>query len=355
MGKKGGGKAPAAPDPFETAKAESQFNRLDTYGPNGASQVYGYTDPSGNFVRGSAPKGQQAAVQSIESPLERAMRGILEPASMALTQRVVTDNIAGMPAAARVGDRGTVAKSIFDRNMSMMQPSIDKGNTRLLGNLQARGIPIGSTAFNEAYGAQQRETQDTISRLAMDADTAAGAEQTRQFGLDQAQRGNAISELVAAMGGGYAAPTNLPSANAPSVNYSGLVGDKYKADQANYNQQQQQKSAGMSALGSMGSALLMKCTEAAKDIHGTLPPGLPAAIIGTLPLHIWSYKPGEGPEGDIAPHFGPMAEDFQRISGLGDGKTISVIDMLGLLSGALQDALARIIVLERIVDGEDLH
>ena len=257
MGKKGGSSAPAAPDPYKTASAEAQFNRLNTYGPGGGGTRYGYTDANGNFIAGVAPQGYQSAVKTIESPVERAMRLALEPASLDLTRRVIRDNISGMPDAARVKDRGTVAQSIFDRTFSLMAPAIEKGNSRLLTNLQSRGIPIGSEAFNEAYGDQQTRTQDTISRLAMDADINAGNEQTRQFGLDSASRSNAIAELVAAMGGGYNPPTNAPSGNAPGVNYSGLVGEKYKNDLAQYQSDQQNRTATMGALGSLGGALLM--------------------------------------------------------------------------------------------------
>lgn len=204
MGK--GSKAPAAPDPYKTASTEAQFNRLDTYGPSGSGTQYGYTDASGNFVRGLAPQGSQAAIKQNETEFEKQIRQMLEPASVSLTGRIVNDNINGMPDAARVGDRGTVAKSIFDRNYSMMKPAIDKNNDKLLTNLQARGIPVGAEAFNEAYGEQQRQTQDTISRLAQDADINAGGEQSRQFGLDASARSNSIAELVAAMGGGYNPP-----------------------------------------------------------------------------------------------------------------------------------------------------
>ncbi len=256
MGK--GGKAPAAPDPYKTASAEAQFNRLDTYSPSGSGQQYGYTDASGNFVRGTPPAGSQSAVKQVESDFERQIREMLQPASVALTGRIVDDNIAGMPDAARVGDRGTVAKSIFDRSFSMMKPAIDQGNDRLLTNLQSRGLPVGGKAFNDAYGAQQRETQDTISRLAQDADINAGNEQTRQFGLDATARSNSIAELVAAMGGGYNPPNATPNGNASNVNYAGMVGEKYKADQANYQANQQSKAQTAGALGSLGGALLMK-------------------------------------------------------------------------------------------------
>ena len=283
MGK--GSKAPAAPDPYKTASAEAQFNRLDTFSPSGSGVQYGYTDASGNFVRGPAPKGSQSAVKQVESDFEKQIRQLLEPASVSLTGRIVNDNINGMPDAARVKDRGSVAQSMFDRSFSLMKPAIDQGNDRLLTNLQSRGIPVGGEAFNEAYGAQQRETQDTLSRLAMDADINAGNEQSRQFGLDASARGNAISELVAAMGGGYNPPNASPNGSAPGVNYSGLVGQKYQADMAQYQAKQQQQSATMGALGSLGGALLMKPSDRRlkADVRRI-------GMRGRLPLYAFRYR-----------------------------------------------------------------
>jgi len=281
MGK--GAKAPAAPDPYRTASAEAQFNRLDTFSPSGSGTAYGYTDPSGNFVRGTPPEGRQAAVRQTESASEKAIREALEPASVALTNRVIGDNITGMPDAARVRDRGGIAQSIFDRSFSMMKPAMDQGNDRLMSNLQARGIPVGGEAFNEAYGAQQRETQDTISRLAQDADINAGQEQTRQFGLDASARQGSIAELVAAMGGGFNPPNAQPSGNAPGVNYSSLVGERYRADQANHQARQQQQGATMGALGSLGGSLLMKSDRRIKrDIRRI-------GRRGGLPLYEYRY------------------------------------------------------------------
>lgn len=342
MGKKGGS-APPAPDAYETASTEAQFNRLDTYGPAGGGVRHGYTDANGNFVAGVAPQGRQSAVSTVESDIDRQLRLMLEPAALDLTGRVISDNITGMPDAARVKDRSDVAADIFNRNFSLMSPALERSQNRLLTNLQARGLPVGSEAFNEAYGNQQRETGETLSRLAMDANVAAGQEQSRQFGLDAAARSNAIAELVAAMGGGYNPPGNVPSGAAPSVNYSGLVGRQYDNEMAQYNAQQQQRASTAGALGSLGGALLMKCTRAAKDVSGGLNPVWAAEVLSNLPLHIWTYKPGEAPQGDHGrAHIGPMAEDFHGLTTLGDGRTIDAVDIIGLLAGALQFSLAQI-------------
>lgn len=238
-------KAPSAPDPYATASAESQFNRLDTYGADGSGIRYGYTDENGNFVQGQPPEGQQAAQGVIESDTQRMLREMLDPASVKLTENIINDNIDNMPKAARVGDRGDIAQDIFDRNYSLMEPNFKQESDRMMANLQARGIPVGSEAFNETYAQQQASVGDTLSRLSQDANIGAGQEQSRQFGLDQAARSSSISELVAAMGGGYSAPSAAPSGNAPSVNYTGAVNNAYQADMANHqnNQAQQQNTA----------------------------------------------------------------------------------------------------------------
>lgn len=257
MGK--GGSAPQAPDPYETAAAEAQFNRIDTYSPSGSGTRYGYTDPeTGQFRQGVAPQGVQSAVSSVESPWERSIRETLQPGSIALADRLVQDNIVNMPGAPRVGDRGQVAQNIFDRTFSTMAPGIERTNSKLLTNLQARGLPVGGEAFNEAYGNQIQQTQDTIARLALDADTAAGGEQSRQFGLDAAQRQNAMAEIAAVMGGGYNPPSSVPSGNAAGVNYSGLVGQQYQQELAQHNADQQRRSQTAGALGSLGGAMIMK-------------------------------------------------------------------------------------------------
>lgn len=345
MGK--GSKAPKPPDPRETAAAEAQFNRLDTYSPSGSGVRYGFTDEQGQFQQGVAPEGQQSAQTYIESPFEQQIRQTLEPASVALTDRVVQDNIQGMPDAPRIQDRSDVAQDIFNRNFSLMAPGIDKANERLLTNLQARGLPIGGEAFNDAYGEQLQTTQDTIARLGMDANLAAGQEQSRQFGLDQASRSGAVAELVAAMGGGYNPPNSMPGGQAAGVNYSGLVGQQYQAQMNQYNQQQQQKMGTASALGSIGGALLMKSTRMSKNVTGHANTVGAAEVIKRIPLHAWTYKPDHAPIGDHGGfHVGPMAEDFQKLTGLGIPTRIDAVDYLGVLSAALQNALHRIEQLE---------
>ncbi len=340
MGK--GSSAPRPPDPYQTARAESQFNRLDTYSPSGGGVRYGYTDAQGNFVQGMPGRGQRSAVSYQESPWERSIREMLQPASTGLIGRMIRDNVTNLPDAPRVRDRPDVARDIFDRNMSLMAPAIEQGQSRLLTNLQARGLPVGGAAFNDAYGAQTRETQGMIARLAQDANVAAGQEQSREFGLGQAQRQQAISEIVAAMGGSYNPPNNVPSGNAAGIPIGQMIGDNYQQRLAAWREGDAQRTAAMNTLGNLAGSALMKCSAGLKERLGDLDVEAAAEAVASLPLHAWRYRDFE----DGAVHVGPMAEDFHAATGLGDGRTIHVIDMVGVLAGALQAAMARIAALE---------
>jgi hypothetical protein len=342
---------PPPPDAKETARAETQFNRFDTYSPSGSGVRHGYTDASGQFVGGVVPDNAQAAQKYIESQTDAAIRGLAEPAAVQLTQRVIDDNVTNMPDAARIKDRGNVAQSIFDRTMSMMRPEIDKNQSRLLSNLQNRGLPVGSEAFNDSYTAQQRETDNMISRLAMDADIAAGQEQSRMFGLESQERSNSISELMAAITGNYTPVNNLPSGQGQPVAYGSMVQNQYDAQMQQWQIKNQQASQTAGALGSLGAALI-KSDMAMKEIHGIVDMAFAQRVLVAMPVQAWRYKDGVG---DDAVHVGPMAQDFQRITGLGDGENINVIDYLGLLHAALQGAFWRISVLEHQINGGEVH
>ncbi|MCT4559721.1 MAG: tail fiber domain-containing protein [Pelagimonas sp.] len=73
-------------------------------------------------------------------------------------------------------------------------------------------------------------------------------------------------------------------------------------------------------------------------------------VIENIPVYTWLYKPEHAPVGDHGTtHIGPMAEDFQRMTGLGAPDKIDAVDYLGVLTAALQGALLRISELEAAV------
>jgi len=85
--------------------------------------------------------------------------------------------------------------------------------------------------------------------------------------------------------------------------------------------------------GDVASAALMASSRSYKeDIKPVSSKGIMKKF-KDLKIYDWKYK------GDTERHIGPMAEDFKRIFGKGDGKTISIIDAIGT-SLAMNKALA---------------
>ncbi len=63
------------------------------------------------------------------------------------------------------------------------------------------------------------------------------------------------------------------------------------------------------------------------------------AMIEALPVEMWEYlTPYTGLSGT---HLNTYAEDFQRITGLGDGKTIQALDLMGIIMAAQKEIMAR--------------
>lgn len=97
-----------------------------------------------------------------------------------------------------------------------------------------------------------------------------------------------------------------------------------------------QREAGMwGGLGTMAGmgAYAMLSTKSAKTKIAAVSPEKAAAKIKTLPVDKWTYKKGAGDEGT---HIGTYAEDFKEAFGVGDGKTINVIDAIGVTMAAVK-------------------
>jgi len=76
----------------------------------------------------------------------------------------------------------------------------------------------------------------------------------------------------------------------------------------------------------LGSSRTLKTAFAAVD------PAEVLTKLADLPVASWRYKSEE----ESARHIGPFAEDFQRLFGLGDGETISMVDAQGVALAAIQ-------------------
>ncbi len=66
--------------------------------------------------------------------------------------------------------------------------------------------------------------------------------------------------------------------------------------------------------------------------------------VAGLPVEAWRYKPGLGLTTE--PHVGTYAEDFQETFGLGDGKTLNLMDTTGVLMASVKSLSKKVKKLE---------
>ena len=91
---------------------------------------------------------------------------------------------------------------------------------------------------------------------------------------------------------------------------------------------------GLSDVGSIasgaGALITAFSSREIKDVGTRLSGTAVLAKLRKLPIYRWSYKE------DPTPHLGPMAEDFRDAFKVGDGKTLALVDVMGVLLAAMQ-------------------
>lgn len=189
------------------------------------------------------------------------------------------------------------------------------------------------------------------SELAEAAATAGAANTTRlasraqEEARNDAERANAIN-----MGAGLAVNpgTSMGLSNgAVSSGFSGAMqGQNQKGSLLNTQYQQQMsawqadQAASSSLWGGLGglAGLALVSSKDAKENKKPVERSLLDAV-EKMPVEQWDYKPGMGDGGS---HVGPYAEDFQKETGRGDGKTINVVDAIGVTMGAIKELSAKV-------------
>ena len=123
---------------------------------------------------------------------------------------------------------------------------------------------------------------------------------------------------------GYAGQANTLS------NLYGMKMQGWQSEQAN----SQANSAGlMSGIGTAaGLGLMAFSSKEYKENKRPADGALDA--VNSMPVEQWKYKEGISDGGE---HIGPYAEDFKNATGKGDGKTINLMDGIGITMKAVQE------------------
>ncbi|HAK7592853.1 TPA: tail fiber domain-containing protein [Salmonella enterica] len=235
---------------------------------------------------------------------------------------------------------------------------------------EAMGVDPSSGRYQSLDS--QADTQAALN--AADAENAARTQRqmeavqmrqgVAQQGLQEAGLANQTAGLAGSLGSG-GINTGL-AANQGFYQNAGLMGtgygldmkgqqgkgslllSEYQAQLAAAEAEEQANAANMggmmSGIGSLAGAYLnnfagndplTKSITSSKSVKENKKPvsGALSALNG-LNIQSWKYKDGVEDSGQ---HIGPYAEDWQRVTGLGNGKSIPVVDAVGVTMKAVQE------------------
>jgi hypothetical protein len=110
----------------------------------------------------------------------------------------------------------------------------------------------------------------------------------------------------------------------------GMTG-AYGANQGAHGSSPWQTALGVA--GTVAPFFAMSDINAKEDIHPLGEDSFKSRL-EKLPLYTWKYK------GEKTTHMGPMAQEFKKIFGVGDGKTIHSSDAIGVFLASAKEAMA---------------
>lgn len=267
---------------------------------------------------------------------------------------------------ARMDEEAGKARSTVLANVAAQRESrareqasmgVKPGSGRSVGTARADDINAalaGATAENSARDSIRQQAQ------AMRGNAASLGQTVSNSGMQATNLGLAASGLGSTSAGlglnaGTSALSNNFANNASWGNNASIMGQGFQGAMSGYgnmgnllnaqygnqlsawNAQQQASAQGasglMSGLGTLGGAAMMawsskKLKEDKKPAKGAL-----QAVRG-MPVELWKYKDGVA---DGGRHIGAYAEDFQRETGLGNGKAIPLQDAIGITMKAVQE------------------
>ncbi len=202
--------------------------------------------------------------------------------------------------------------------------------------MMSMGVNPASGRFQEAAA---KGATDTALAVAGARNVA-----SRQIGKEaEAKQAEAIN---LGMGLGINPATSLGLSNNAigAAGQAGMQGQQQMGNLLNQDYQNrmaayQSNQGGIGSLFSGLGSLAGMAFGSSKDIKHDKKPVDALEMVEKMPVEQWTYDKGQG---DGGTHIGPYAEDFAKVTGKGDGKSIDVISMMGVTMGAVKDLSKRI-------------
>ncbi|TAX92013.1 tail fiber domain-containing protein [Rhizobium leguminosarum] len=308
-------KAPKAPDPTQTAAAQTATNVDTAIANSGLSYVNQYT-PDGSLeykVTGNQTmtdqngKTYQIPIRSAYqtySPENQAIYDQTQQTQLGLSKLAneQTGKISGILGTNVDLSSDNVDKYANDHWQGGFNNQWDRDQKSLDQSLADKGIAMGSEAYSNAL-------RDFSTRKQAASDQYLGDMYSNAQNSILTERNQPLNEISALMTGSQVNQPNYvnsPTTQLPTVDQAGLINENYNQQMGAYNQQVAKSNAAMGGLFGLGSSLLggwamgsdRRLKEDIKRV-GTLDNG--------LPVYVFRYKKG-GPT-----QIGLMSDDVREV------------------------------------------
>lgn len=249
---------------------------------------------------------------------------------------------AAAEAKADVATAAAASKAQAERSATAM--GINPASGRYAGIDRAADL---GTALASASAQNQARTQTRDRGLALKADVAnlgrglpAQSAQATALGLNAGSSAVGLNQGTNAQ---YLASTDIMSSGykGAMAGYAGqasTLNQQYANQIAAWQAEQQANAASASGIGSaiggiLGIGLRFSDPDVKEDKQ-EIPTGTALKMVKEMPVEEWKYRPGYEDEGR---HVGPYADRYKEVTGLGDGHSIDMNDVVGLTMKAVQD------------------
>ena len=259
--------APAIPDPYSVANAQTQannqsasynaaLNNVNTNGPLGSTSynVSGYDPTTG------APIYQQNTTLNPYSQNALNNQQGNQAAATGLAGNALQNSQSLLQNPLNVqGINSQATQAAYNQGMSLIQPQFDQQNEQLQSQLAAQGITdTGSQAYHNATDNQARQQAYQTNNMANQSILTGLAAGNQIFNQNQQAQTQAYNVFNGLNGQNIA----MPNAPAPSqqqtspANISGAIQNAYNGQLSNYNAQLASQNNLNSGLFSLGAAAL---------------------------------------------------------------------------------------------------
>lgn len=295
------GDAPQAPDPGQTAQAQTQSN-IQTATANAALNRVNQSTPYGSStynITGTNPDGTPEYTQTTSlSPSEQNLFNMQQQGAQTLGQTALGQlnnlqsqysqpfNASGLPqvtgSIAGQGDQAAAIKqaqdAAYNSQTQYLDPQFAQGQQTLNSQLANQGLSQGDTAYNNAqqmFGLGKQQAYQGAQNAAV---TAGNQEQNTLFGqglsaanLQNSASAQALSQALGlynqplnsynalATGAQVQNPTfsSVPAVNQAGTDVAGITNSAYQNQLASYNASQQGINNLFSLGGSLGGAAIL--------------------------------------------------------------------------------------------------